>query len=102
MTLLRICDRQISQEAIDSFESELSTILAQIKPQIEVTIRTIRDDDIAGTIVRIAYSFDLVVLRSMRRRTAGGLAVSDVTTQVLSELTCSMVLFGEPNSITGV
>ena len=102
VTLLRICDRQISQEAIDSFESELSTILAQIKPQIEVTIRTIRDDDIAGTIVRIAYSFDLVVLRSMRRRTAGGLAVSDVTTQVLSELTCSMVLFGEPNSITGV
>jgi hypothetical protein len=39
-----------------------------------------------------------VILRSMRRRTAGGLAVSDVTHQVIDGLSCSLVLFGEPHS----
>jgi len=38
------------------------------------------------------------VLRSMRRRTAGGLSVSDVTHQVIDEATCSLVLFGEPHT----
>ncbi|NES77290.1 MULTISPECIES: hypothetical protein [unclassified Okeania] len=46
----------------------------------------------------MARYFDLVILRSMRRRTAGGLAVSDVTNEVLKELNCSLVLFGEPHS----
>ncbi|MEY3300171.1 MAG: hypothetical protein RLZZ597_3431, partial [Cyanobacteriota bacterium] len=33
-----------------------------------------------------------------RRRTVGGLSVSDVTHQVMDEATCSLMLFGEPHS----
>ena len=49
-------------------------------------------------ISKAAKSDQLVVLRSMRRRTVAGLSVSDVTTKVLSEITCSVVIFGEPYS----
>ncbi|WP_269544689.1 hypothetical protein [Dactylococcopsis salina] len=36
--------------------------------------------------------------RSLWRPTAGGLTVSDVTTEVINSLTCSLILFGEPHS----
>ena len=53
------------------------------------------DDDVAKAIVREAQAFDLAVLRSVRYRTTGGLAVSQVTTEVIEELTGSIVLLGE-------
>ena len=59
---------------------------------------TRRFDDPGAVILKAARYVDLVILRSMRRRTAGGLAVSNVTQQVLQGLTGSVVLFGEPHS----
>lgn len=97
ITLLHVCDRQTSKEQIDAFESEISNILASRHSQVKTIIQTICDDNIAQTITKTARSQDMVVLRSVRRRTAGGLAISDVTTQVISELNCSLVLFGEPH-----
>ncbi|NET32556.1 MAG: hypothetical protein F6K19_11170 [Cyanothece sp. SIO1E1] len=61
-------------------------------------IKTIPHDDVASVMLKVAQSVDMVVLRSMRRRTTGGLAVSGVTTQVIKELTCSIVLVGDPYS----
>ncbi len=40
----------------------------------------------------------MIISRSVRRCTAGGFAVSDVTNKVVAEVNCSVVLFGEPNS----
>lgn len=98
VTLLHVCDRRTSPEQIAQFESQISNILSKVAPSLESTIKTIAHDDVARVILKAAQSFDMVILRSVRRRTAGGLAVSDVTTQVVKELTCSMVLFGEPHS----
>lgn len=97
VTLLHVCDRRTAREATDWFEAELNAVLAKIQPQIPMTIQTLRHDDVSQGIIRTARHFDLVVLRSIRRRTAGGLAVSDVTTQVITALRCSVVLFGEPS-----
>ena len=52
-----------------------------------------------SAIINQANDYDLVVLRSVRRRTAGGLAVSDVTHRAIKDLQCSVVLFGEPISL---
>lgn len=98
VTLLHVCDRRTPLEQIAQFESQISNILSKVAPSLESTIKTIAHDDVARVILKAAQSFDIVILRSVRRRTAGGLAVSDVTTQVVKELTCSMVLFGEPHS----
>ncbi|MBE9215878.1 cation:proton antiporter [Plectonema cf. radiosum LEGE 06105] len=98
VTLLQVCPRKTIDKEIALFESELSSLLNQSKSPKEVLIQTIRQDDVAKVIINQASAYDMVILRSFRRRTAGGLAVSDVTSKVLSEISCSMVLFGEPNS----
>lgn len=62
------------------------------------SVRTVRNNDTAPVIFEAAQSADLVVVGFNRRRTAGGLAVGDVTTQVLRQLSCSTILFGMPHS----
>ena len=98
IALLHICDRQTAPEQIKAFEAELAQILAQSDFKVPTKIKTIAHDNVAKVILRAAQSFDMVILRSLRRRTAGGLAVSNVTTEVMKRLTCSIVLFGEPHS----
>ncbi|WP_071515346.1 cation:proton antiporter [Geitlerinema sp. PCC 9228] len=96
--LLHVCDRRTPEEQIDAFEKEMSHAFSQVSFSGTTSIKTIPGDEAAPVILEVAKSVDMVVLRSVRRRTAGGLSVSDVTTQVIKELTCSLVLFGEPHS----
>ncbi|MDY6900627.1 MAG: cation:proton antiporter [Cyanobacteriota bacterium] len=99
VTLLHVRPRKTTDKEIALFESELSEYLSNSKSQKEVVIRTIRHDDVAKVIIKESNSYDMIILRSVHRRTAGGLAVSDVSNQLLSSINnCSMVLFGEPHS----
>ncbi len=98
VVLLHVSDRKTPPNLEEKFASQLSEIAAKSQLQVKTNIQTIRGDDIAKTIIREAEKFDLAVLRSVRYRTAGGLTVSHVTTEVIRELKCSIVLLGEPNS----
>ncbi|MCP6762290.1 MAG: cation:proton antiporter [Fischerella sp. CENA71] len=98
VVLLHVGDRRTPEIQVDKFKSQLSAIASESKLQVNTEIQTITSDDVARVIIGEAKTFDLVVLRSTRYRTAGGLAVSEVTTQVIKELTCSIVLLGEPHS----
>jgi Kef-type K+ transport system membrane component KefB len=97
ITLLHVCDRQTPKDQIAVFRADLAAALAT-GPTMDYRLKVIHHDDPAAVILKASRKMDLVILRSMRRRTAGGLAVSDVTHQVLDGLTCSVVLFGEPHS----
>lgn len=98
VTYLHVCDPRTSKDQIEAFEEEIKQVLAQGELDTHYRLKTIAHDRTAEVIIRAARSFDLVVLRSLRRRTAGGLTVSDVTTEVINSLTCSLILFGEPHS----
>jgi nucleotide-binding universal stress UspA family protein len=52
---------------------------------------------VSAVILSETQQIDLIILRSQRRRTAGGLEVSSVTSAVIHQLPCSMILFGEPH-----
>jgi Kef-type K+ transport system membrane component KefB/nucleotide-binding universal stress UspA family protein len=95
--LLHVCPPETAHNKIISFEQELGEILTQGSPQVEYKIKTISHKNVSQVILRLAKFFDLLILRSFRRRTAAGLAVSDVTTEVVKNLKSSLVLFGEPN-----
>ncbi|MDC0833627.1 sodium:proton antiporter [Leptolyngbya valderiana BDU 20041] len=97
LTLLHVCDRLTTPEQIEAFESSLMAVFSQTEVQVKAEIKSIVHDDIAQAIVEAARSTEMVVLCSRRRRTAGGLAVSDVAEKLLKQLNCSMVLFGEPH-----
>jgi Kef-type K+ transport system membrane component KefB/nucleotide-binding universal stress UspA family protein len=97
LTLLHVSDRQATREEIKTFESALSGAIGQISTNIDLVIKTICNQNPATAIVDISFQYDLVILRSMRRRTVAGLAVSDITAEVLKELKRSVILFGEPH-----
>ncbi|MGB3311802.1 MAG: cation:proton antiporter [Nodosilinea sp.] len=97
VTLLHVCDRHTLDDQIKAIETALAKMMAD-GPQISWNLLTTGDDSPAKVILETAQTHDMIVLRSMRRRTAGGLAVSDVTHQVIDEATCSLVLFGEPHT----
>ncbi len=99
LTLLHIYDRKVDREEINLFQNALQGAIAPITHNVNVTIKTLRYQNPAEAIIHTAdkYDYDLVVLRSVRRRTAGGLAVSDVTTETIKKIRRSVILFGEPH-----
>ena len=98
LTLFHVYDLQFSKKQIKRFGSRLELAMTEIAPHINYDIRKIRHNEPAKAILHTAgkYNFDLVILRSVRRRTAGGLRMSDVTTQVMQKLDRSFIIFGEP------
>lgn len=98
ITLLHICDRQTPTQQVTEFKTTLSHLITEYELSENCKIKMIIHDAPAQVIIRASHKFDLVILRSFRRRTAGGLAVSDITTEVLKKIRCSLVLFGQPHS----
>jgi Kef-type K+ transport system membrane component KefB len=96
VTLLHICDRRTSTAKIAWNRSQLTLLASKWVPESKLDIQIIPHDDVAKVILNTAKPSDLVVLRSKRLRTAGGLTISDRTTQLLRQLTCSLVMLGEP------
>ncbi|MBE9140076.1 cation:proton antiporter [Nodosilinea sp. LEGE 07088] len=97
VTLLHVCDRHTPDAQVQALEAALTKLMAS-GLQIAWNLLTLTHDHPAEIILETARDHDLIVLRSMRRRTAGGLSVSNVTHQVIDEATCSLVLFGEPHT----
>jgi Kef-type K+ transport system membrane component KefB/nucleotide-binding universal stress UspA family protein len=98
ITLLHIDKSKTDLQKIDRLEQRLQQILQeQIKPKIAITTKFLHQDNVAAAIINEAKDYDMVVLRSMRRRTAGGLSVSDISDRVINDISCSIVLFGEPH-----
>ena len=97
ITLLHVSDRRRPPEDVQALKTALKDVM-YAGPTVGHAIKCVRHDDPGAVILKASRHVDLVILRSMRRRTAGGLAVSDVTHQVLEGLTCSVVLFGEPHT----
>ncbi|WP_414529588.1 cation:proton antiporter [Nodularia chucula] len=95
VVLLHVSNSKTPSNLVEQFTNQLSEIVAKSQLNVNTNIQIIIDDDVAKAIVREAQAFDLAVLRSVRYRTTGGLAVSQVTTQVIEELTGSIVLLGE-------
>jgi Kef-type K+ transport system membrane component KefB/nucleotide-binding universal stress UspA family protein len=97
LILLHASDRRTPPEQLDALHTSLTNVM-QEGPAVDFSFKFVTHDNPSDVILDVSREVDLVILRSVRRRTAGGLAVSDVTEQVLQGLTCSVVIFGEPHS----
>lgn len=97
LILLHVCDRRTPSAQVDWIRSRMALLAAKGTAPIQPNIRIVTADDVVNTIVDEAQSIDLVVMRSARRRVnVGELSISDVTTQVIDRLQCSVVVIGEP------
>jgi Kef-type K+ transport system membrane component KefB/nucleotide-binding universal stress UspA family protein len=97
ITVLNVCDRRTSSSKIAWRRSHLSLLVSKLALANPPEIQIIAHENVAQAILQAARLYDLVVLPFIRNRTSpGGLAISDVTTQLASKLTCSIVMLGEP------
>jgi nucleotide-binding universal stress UspA family protein len=95
---LHVCERRASSAKIAWMRSQLSLLIDKLALSNHPEIQIKPHDNIPQAIQQVAEDNDLVVLRSTRRRTsaAGGLAIADLTTQIVAALNCSIVMLGEP------
>lgn len=98
ITVLHVCPSQAQPEQIALIHREIDHVLHRTGPQVQSDIKIIASDEVSSVILSETQRVDLIILRSQRRRTAGGLEVSSVTSEVIHQLPCSMILFGEPHS----
>ncbi|MGJ5673148.1 MAG: cation:proton antiporter domain-containing protein [Nostochopsis sp.] len=97
VTVLSVCERRTSSSKIASRRSQLSQIVSNISSANPPEVQIIAHENVAQAILQAARLYDLVVLPFVRNRTSpGGLAISDVTTLLVRQLTCSIVMLGEP------
>jgi Kef-type K+ transport system membrane component KefB/nucleotide-binding universal stress UspA family protein len=97
VTVLNVCDRRTSSSKIAAKRSHLSLLVSKLALANSPEIQIIAHENVAQAILQAARLYDLVVLPFIRNRTSpGGLAISDVTTQLARQLTCSIVMLGEP------
>jgi len=97
VTLLHVCSPFVTQSYREALRSQLEALIDQLPPadcHIEVVL-IVKDNWIAG-IVQFAQGYDLVVLRSQRRRVGSGLSLATTTRPLLERLSGSVILVGEP------
>ncbi|MBD2345973.1 cation:proton antiporter domain-containing protein [Anabaena subtropica] len=100
VTVLNVCDRHTSSSKIASRRSQLALLVSTLALPNSPEIQIIAHENVAQAILQAARLYDLVVLPFNRNRTSpGGLALSDVTTQLASYITCSIVMLGEPQRV---
>jgi nucleotide-binding universal stress UspA family protein len=104
VTVLNVCDRRTSSSKIASRRSHLADLVSHLSLVNPPEIQIIAHENAAHAILQAARLYDLVVLPFTRNRTSpSGLAISDVTTQLVRQITCSIVMLGEPQQIpTGI
>lgn len=100
VTVLNVCDRRTSSSKIASRRSQLSLMVSKLALPNPPEIQIIAHDNVAQAILQAARLYDLVVLPFIRNQTnPSGLAISDVTTQLARQLTCSIIMLGEPQQV---
>ncbi|MBD2432324.1 MULTISPECIES: cation:proton antiporter [Fischerella] len=103
VTVLSVCERRTSSSKIASRRSQLSQVVSKLASANPPEIQIIAHENVAQAILQAARLYDLVVLPFVRNRTSpGGLAISDVTTHLARQLTCSIVMLGEPQRTQSV
>jgi len=96
ITLLHVVPWGESNEEMEAFEEGLKEWLVWHNFHLPIQIQSMVHDQVPKAIVEVAQDHDLTVLRALRRQTAGGLAVSDITTEIVANLEGSLVLVAEP------
>ena len=97
VTLLHVYERHTTPNRIAWMESQIKLLASKYFSQRDAAVLVVSADNPVSVIINAAKSFDLVILRAVRRRlNIGELAMSDQTTEVAQKLNCSVLVLGEP------
>lgn len=98
LTLIHACATSTPLDQQQELQAQLQAATDPGTLQVQQTVLVVPNDDPAAEVLGRSGEFDLVIVRSIRRRTSGGLVISQVTHDVVRKLNCSVVMLGEPHS----
>ena len=97
VTLLHVCDPRTPKGKIAWTQAQLELMASKVGSATLPIIQITPHENVMQGILNAAQAHDLVVLRSLRRQVGGdALTMGVVTTPLVQQLTCSVVLLGEP------
>jgi nucleotide-binding universal stress UspA family protein len=98
LTLIHACATSTPLDQQQELQAQLQAATDPGMLQVQQTVLVVPNDDPAAEVLGRSGEFDLVIVRSIRRRTSGGLVISQVTHELVRKLGCSVVMLGEPHS----
>lgn len=100
VVLLHVASPRTSAQRMSWIKSGLQNLATRANVSITPTVEIVSADDVAGTIARRSQSFDLVILRTPRRRQGGfgELSLGSMTVPIVQQVQCSVVMLSEPQS----
>ena len=99
ITLLHVHSPRASEISRTRVKKQLEVLIGQLPPaSFSISVELLARDNVVSAIAKAARQYDLVILRSQRRRSSGnGLTVGDRTAPLIQKLSGSLILVGEPH-----
>ncbi|MGF1604659.1 MAG: cation:proton antiporter [Thermosynechococcaceae cyanobacterium] len=98
ITLLHVCGARASETYRARVQKQLELLVARLPSAVcQIKIELMAREAPIAAITKAAENYDLVILRSQRRRVGNGLSMGSSTTPLLKQLPGSFILVGEPH-----
>ncbi len=96
--IVHVCSTFSSESHRVRVQRQLEQLIAEL-PAANCTleVRIMVQENVVGAIAKAAQNYDLVILRSQRRRTGTGLTLGTLTQPLLARIHNSVILVGEPH-----
>lgn len=97
ITLFHVHSPRTSKTSQARLRKQMEILLDRMPPaDCSIEIELLARDNVVAAISKAAKQYDLVVMRSLRRRGSSGLSVGSKTTPLLQQLKSSVIVVGEP------
>ncbi len=98
ITLLHVANPRVPAQRLAWVKSRLEALVSRTNLPSPPEIRIQRAEDVVGTIAQASRAYDLVVLRTPRRRHNGfgELTLGSMTVPIVQQINCAIVMLGEP------
>ena len=98
VVMVHVCSPFSSEAHRTRLQKQLETLIAELPASTcTIEVQVIVRESIVATIAKAAQSYDVVVLRSQRRRTSPGFNLGSLTPPLVSRIQNSVILVGEPH-----
>ena len=98
ITLLHVYNPRASVLYQTRVKKQLEVLLNRLpSTNVTIEIELLARDHVVPAITKAARNYDLVILRSQRRRSNSGLTIGANTTPLIQQLSGSVILVGEPH-----
>ncbi len=97
--LVHVCSTFSSESHRLRVQKRLEQLIAELPPaDCTLEVQVWVQESVVGAIAKAAQNYDLVILRSQRRRTGTGLTLGTLTQPLLAHINNSVILVGEPHA----